>query len=57
MAGASDLTLREFASEGSGEVLRSFSGHHGPIRCVRYHPSGTIVGSGSEDATVRLWQC
>jgi serine-threonine kinase receptor-associated protein len=54
MAGASDLDLREFDVR-SGEVLRTFKGHHAPIRCVKYHPSGNIVASGSEDGTIRLW--
>ena len=40
-AGASDLHLREFDVE-SGEILRTFKGHHGPIRCVRYHPAGKV---------------
>ena len=39
IAGGSDLWLREFDVR-SGEVLQTFKGHHGPIRCVRYHPSG-----------------
>lgn len=54
IAGGSDLWLREF-DVASGEVLRTFKGHHGPIRCVRYHPSGEVGASGSEDATIRLW--
>ena len=54
IAGASDLHLREFDAQ-SGDVLRTFKGHHGPIRCVRYHPTGKTGASGSEDATIRLW--
>lgn len=54
LAGASDLHLREFDVD-SGEILRTFKGHHGPIRCVRYHPAGKVGASGSEDATIRLW--
>jgi serine-threonine kinase receptor-associated protein len=54
IAGGSDLWLREF-DVASGEVLQTFKGHHGPIRCVRYHPSGDVGSSGSEDATIRMW--
>jgi serine-threonine kinase receptor-associated protein len=54
MAGGSDLWLREF-DFATGEVLRTFKGHHGPVRCVRYHPKGDVVASGSEDGTIRLW--
>lgn len=54
IAGGSDLWLREFNVE-SGEVLQTLKGHHGPIRCVRYHPCGEIGGTGSEDGTIRLW--
>jgi len=55
IAGGSDLWLREFDCA-TGEVLRTFKGHHGPIRCVRYHPSGHFGASGSEDATIRIWE-
>eukprot|EP00605_Chrysophyceae_sp_TOSAG23-4_P001544 GSChrysophyteH1.ASY1.ANO1.1693.1 assembled CDS len=55
IAGGADLWLREFDCA-TGEVLRTFKGHHGPIRCVRYHPSGKFGASGSEDATIRIWE-
>ena len=48
------MWLREF-DFATGEVLRTFKGHHGPVRCVRYHPSGLVGASGSEDGTIRLW--
>lgn len=54
ITGGSDLWLRE-VDVLTGEVLRVFKGHHGPVRCVRYHPSGNVVASGSEDGTIRLW--
>lgn len=55
IAGASDLWLREFDVH-SGAVLRTLKGHHGPIRCLRYHPLGKVGASGSEDGTIRLWE-
>ena len=54
ISGGSDLWVREFDAT-TGEVLRLFKGHHGPVRCVRYHPSGDSVATGSEDATIRIW--
>jgi serine-threonine kinase receptor-associated protein len=54
ITGGSDLWLREFDLH-SKELLRTFKGHHGPVRCVRYHPNGNMVASGSEDGTIRLW--
>jgi len=54
IAGGSDLWLREFDSS-TGAVLRTLKGHHGPIRCVRYHPNGVMAATGSEDATIRIW--
>lgn len=55
LAGGSDLWLREFDIL-TGEVIQTFKGHHGPLRCVRYHPNGRIGASGSEDGTIRLWE-
>ncbi len=39
----------------SGEEVRSFSGHTGPVRSVAVSPGGQRVLSGSDDGTVRVW--
>ncbi|KAI9910205.1 hypothetical protein PsorP6_011137 [Peronosclerospora sorghi] len=55
VAGGSDTWVRVFDFD-SGALLETHKGHHGPVRCVRYSPSGDSFATGSEDGTIRIWQ-
>ena len=39
----------------SGSYVQSFEGHDSDINAVKFHPSGDAVGTGSDDATCRLF--
>lgn len=55
VAGGSDTWVRVFDFT-TGEMLETHKGHHGPVRCLRYAPSGASFATGSEDGTIRIWQ-
>lgn len=55
VAGGSDLWVRLFDFD-SGKQLECHKGHHGPLRCLRFSPSGKTFATGSEDGTIRLWK-
>jgi dipeptidyl aminopeptidase/acylaminoacyl peptidase len=46
--------LRQILAEYGGE-LRVLTGHKGPVTSVAYSPDGKFILSGSDDATVKLW--
>ena len=35
--------------------VKTLSGHRG-LRCVCFSPDGTLLASGSEDNTVKVWE-
>ncbi|MDF5710648.1 MAG: hypothetical protein PUP90_24000 [Nostoc sp. S4] len=39
----------------TGTASLPFRGHESGVYCVAFHPSGEIIASASNDATIRLW--
>jgi WD40 repeat protein len=46
------VRIREWPT---GRVLHTFTGHRGPITAITLSPDGKTLATGSQDATVLLW--
>jgi transducin (beta)-like 1 len=40
---------------GSGAAPRLLSGHEGEVNCLSWDPTGTLLLSGSDDGTAKIW--
>lgn len=47
--------LIQLVNLADGKIVRTFTGHTGPITGLVFHPTGTLMASCSKDRTVKLW--
>jgi len=50
-----ELWVRGYEFDSGNEIVCN-KGHHGPVRCLSFSPSGEAYASGSEDGTIRIWE-
>ena len=55
MASGNDTKLMRLWDVGSGAQLRTFEGHLGDVRALRFSPDGLLLLSASRDRTLRAW--
>lgn len=49
-----DTTVTVYATDRTNP-LRMMTGHISDVNCVTWHPNNTLLASGSDDRTIRIW--
>ena len=55
-AGSSDGRIHFICAQTGEKILCPLSGHSDWVRSIAWSPDGTKLASGSDDATVRIWE-
>ena len=53
--GTSALSRRHFFRNSSATCVATSNGHSSPVTTVVFHPTASLLATGSDDRTVRLW--
>jgi WD40 repeat protein len=52
---ALEVQLSKVWDVGSGECVKTLSGHSESVLSVSFSPDGSLLASGSSDETVKVW--